>query len=132
MQPTHILRRDAGSAIESSAVARGVMVVDGQPDLIPLLAKKRFIVFSLAEGATEDEIGQFLAHRVLVTSHLERFRENAAINEYSIIDIAEYDHDAHSLAAAISWLWPKLGLKLTKRWALRLRRDRRSTLEEIE
>jgi hypothetical protein len=45
MQPTHIVRRDAGSAIESNAVARGVMVVDGLPELIPLLAKKRFIVF---------------------------------------------------------------------------------------
>jgi hypothetical protein len=115
-----------------TATSRGVLVVDGLPELIPLLAKKRFIVFPFTEGATEDEIGQLLAHRVLITGRLERFRENAAINEYSIIDIADYDHDAPSLAAEISRLWAVLGLKHKQGFVLRLHLDSQPDLDEIE
>jgi hypothetical protein len=117
---------------QGTATSRGVLVVDGLTELINLLAKKRFIVFPLTQGATDDEIGQFLAHRVLVTGRLECFRENAAINEYSIIDTADFDHDASSLAVEVSRLWPELGLKHRRGWVLRLRHDGQSTLEEIE
>ncbi len=129
MQPTHILRGDVG-AVECSRTWCSDRRWPARAHL--LVGENNFLVFELAEGATEYEIGQLLAHRVLVTGRLEHFQEIAAINEYSIIDTADFDHDASSCAAEISRLWLELGLEHSKGWALRLRREGPSTLDDIE
>lgn len=112
--------------------ARGVLVVHNEHELIRQLQKKSFMVLPLADDVDGDEIGPLLAHRVLVTSNAEFYRELAAIHEFSIIDIVNYDRDPFSLAGEISRLWMELGLKRKQTFVLTLRRGGESLLEEIE
>jgi hypothetical protein len=113
-------------------MARGILVVHNKPELIQPLKEKGFIVFLTNQGMTDDEIGPLLAHRVLITGNVELFREAAAIHEFSIIDIANYDHDVLSLAGEISRAWMKLGLKRKQAFVLTLRRDGEPVLREVE
>jgi len=82
--------RHLSNSPPDTASVRSVLVIEGLPELMPLLVKKNFMVFELNQGITEDEIGQLLAHRVLVTRSPELWREAAAIYEYSIIDVGGY------------------------------------------
>jgi hypothetical protein len=81
---------------------------------------------------SDDQIGPLLAHRVLITSNVDRFQELAAVHEYSLIDIANCNHDAPSLAAEISKLWMKPGLKHKQGFVLRLTREGAPVLEDVE
>jgi hypothetical protein len=124
MQPPVLKHRFAAPFSHPELVrARGVLVVHNRPELIDPLTKKSFIVFPLPHDVKEDEIGPLLAHRALVTDNVDLYREAAAIHEFSIIDIANYDHDAPPLAGEISRAWMKLGVKRKQAFVLTLRRD---------
>jgi len=112
--------------------ARGVLVVHDRPELFGPLMKMSFMVFPLPHDVNKEEIGPLLAHRVLVSDSVDLYREAAAIYEFSIIDIANYDHDAPSLAGEISRLWMKLGLKHKQGFVLSLRREGEPSFEEVE
>jgi hypothetical protein len=114
-------------------MARGVLIVDEHLlTLIPSLEDKRFKVYSLARGICDDQIGPLLAHRVLVASNGEAFREAAAIHEFSIIDTANYDQDTSALAREISRAWMRLGLRRKQPFMLKLMRAGEPVLSDIE
>ena len=123
--------RPVGNSPPDTARARSVLVIEGLPELMPLLRQKNFLVFELTQDATEDEIGQLLAHRVLVTRTPDLWREQAAIEEFSIIDVGDH-HDLPALATELSRLWTELRLKLRQSFVLRLRREADFSFEDIE
>ncbi|WP_433971945.1 hypothetical protein [Tunturiibacter lichenicola] len=67
-------RQHLSDSPPQTTVARSVLIVDDLPELLPLLAKKNFIMFGLTPGATEEQIGELVAHRVLVTKRPDLWR----------------------------------------------------------
>jgi hypothetical protein len=81
--------------------ARAVLIVEGMLELIPLLSEKNFFVVELGRGTAQEGLGCLLAHRALITRTPDLWREQAAILEFSVVDLSDQP-DLPMMAAQIS------------------------------
>lgn len=88
------------------------------------------VTFGFFCSPNEEQLGNWLAHRVLLTAAPESYREAAAVHEFAIIDVDELDNP-EELAERISAAWTELGLGSRGSYLLRLGGER-PIIESIE
>jgi hypothetical protein len=109
-----------------------VLVEDHHPELVGVLRHKNFKSFVLHSHSAEESLGLLLSHRTLVTSEPVRCREQAAVHEFAMIDIANATADRDILAVQISWMWSEYELASRQLFIARLSVNRAVLLEPVE
>jgi hypothetical protein len=120
----------------------GVRLVVDEPllSLIPFLESQQFCVLALEPGMEDqmarpsmhNELDSLLSEGILVTNRAEAFRHAAAVNGFSIIDIAEYSADPQILTEEIAARWVDLHVRGRVPYILRLNRHGRPLIERVE
>ena len=115
------------------AMARGLLILDENVFFLKApLESKRFRVRVVQASLKDDQIAGMLAHRIFVTNNADDFRQYAAEEEFSIIDTSKASQEPEGLASMISEAWIRLQLRGKQPFILRLMRNGRHTLEDIE
>jgi hypothetical protein len=92
---------------------------------------RRSPVEPLCSGSREDSLGLLLSTEPSSPPRLTRYREKAAIHEFSRIDIATQPRIG-TLAAQISWMWSEYQLASRQLFIAKLSGTGKVLLESIE